>query len=392
MMNLRFKNLLRERSEFSTSGEETLLSVSEHYGVKPRKAAFKSETFESRSESLEGYRKVFAGDLVMNYMLAWKGAYGISAYDGIVSPAYAVFEVNEERADRSYLHHRLRSAEFRAKFKQHSKGVIDSRLRLYPDVFLSLPVTLPVLAEQIKVARSLDRQISRIDAIVSATMDSIKLLRARRSGVIIAALNGQDSGDQHSAWSSAPIKHLFHIRRDMIDPQMLSGNVFHYSLPAWHEFGQGIEEQASNLASGKFLLEGGEILVSRLNPEKGAVIEAVRHDMPTVCSTEMIVLKPERVDARFGYYLMHSAAVRHMLCSSVESVTNSHKRARVDRFLSSKVCYPPLSDQRKIARFLDKETLRIDELIDKKMQSISCLREFRSSASAMALSVEVDAT
>jgi len=60
----RFKYFMPERNEFSTTGEETLLSVSEYYGVMPRAEAFDTSTAESRSESLEGYRRVYAGDFV----------------------------------------------------------------------------------------------------------------------------------------------------------------------------------------------------------------------------------------------------------------------------------------------------------------------------------------
>ncbi len=87
MIRRRFKFFMPERNEFSTEGEETLLSVSEYYGVKPRSEAFDTDAAEGRAASLEGYRRVKAGDSVMNYMLARKGAYGVSDHDGIASPA-----------------------------------------------------------------------------------------------------------------------------------------------------------------------------------------------------------------------------------------------------------------------------------------------------------------
>ena len=68
---------------------------------------------ESRAASLEGYRKVKADDIVMNSMLACKGAYGVSDHDGIVSPAYAVYKIDPTYADRRFIHHRLRSEHVR---------------------------------------------------------------------------------------------------------------------------------------------------------------------------------------------------------------------------------------------------------------------------------------
>lgn len=119
-MRYRFKHFLRERNELSEAGDETLLSVSEYYGVKPRADAFSGDAAESRAASLEGYRAVRKGDLVMNYMLAWKGAYGLSDYDGITSPAYAVFDVDNSKVDRRFLHHRTRSRDMQIEFRAGS--------------------------------------------------------------------------------------------------------------------------------------------------------------------------------------------------------------------------------------------------------------------------------
>ena len=65
MKRIRFKQFLRERNQFSKAGNETLLSVSEYYGVKPRAEAFESEEHETRAATLEGYRIVKTDDLVM---------------------------------------------------------------------------------------------------------------------------------------------------------------------------------------------------------------------------------------------------------------------------------------------------------------------------------------
>lgn len=154
-----------------------------------------------------------------------------------------------------------------------------------------------------------------------------------------------------------------------------SSSVFHYSLPTWHEIGDGRLETASDLDSGKLLLSGGEILVSKLNPEKNAVLTAKSHNVPTVCSPEFIALVPKKIEPRFAYYLMLSAQVRYQLNASVESVTKSHKRARVDRFLAAKLDIPELATQQQTADFLDRETARINELISKKHASINLQKE-----------------
>ena len=162
----RMKDIFFERKELSLTGEEDLLSVSEFYGVARRKDKLNSdEEFESRADSLVGYKICKAHDLVINIMLAWKTGLGISDNDGIVSPAYAVYE-GRNIASHFY-HYLLRSGMYVKEFKRHSKGIIDSRLRLYNDRFNNISAIYPPLPEQRVIATYLDDKCAKIDTIVS---------------------------------------------------------------------------------------------------------------------------------------------------------------------------------------------------------------------------------
>lgn len=162
----RMKDIFFERKELSLTGEEDLLSVSEFYGVARRKDKMNSdEEFESRADSLVGYKICKAHDLVINIMLAWKTGLGISDNDVIVSPAYAVYE-GRNIASHFY-HYLLRSGMYVKEFKRHSKGIIDSRLRLYNDRFNNISAIYPPLPEQRAIATYLDDKCAKIDTIVS---------------------------------------------------------------------------------------------------------------------------------------------------------------------------------------------------------------------------------
>lgn len=162
----RMKDIFFERKELSLTGEEDLLSVSEFYGVARRKDKMNSdEEFESRADSLVGYKICKAHDLVINIMLAWKTGLGISDNDGIVSPAYTVYE-GRNIASHFY-HYLLRSGMYVKEFKRHSKGIIDSRLRLYNDRFNNISAIYPPLPEQRAIATYLDDKCAKIDTIVS---------------------------------------------------------------------------------------------------------------------------------------------------------------------------------------------------------------------------------
>jgi type I restriction enzyme S subunit len=183
----RFKQVFQERDERSVDGLEELLSVSAYTGVSPRRGIIDDGDHLSRADSLEGYKKCFPDDLVMNIMLAWSRGLGFTRYKGIVSPAYCVFKVTDN-SNPIYLDYLIRSDETILYFKGFSAGVIDSRLRLYPDAFLSLSCALPPPGEQVAIAAFLDLQTARIDALIEEQQRLIELLKEKRQAVISRAV------------------------------------------------------------------------------------------------------------------------------------------------------------------------------------------------------------
>lgn len=185
----RNKNLLRERTTLSLSGSEKLLSVSHLTGVTPR--SDKNVTmFEA--ESLDGHRIALVGDLVINTMWAWMGALGVSRDDGIVSPAYGVYQALDPGSfEPRYFDSLYRSKPYVIEMMRHSRGMWTSRLRLYPESFLRLPVVVPPIDEQLRIADYLDEQTARIDLLISKAERFIELAKERRSALITAAVTGQ---------------------------------------------------------------------------------------------------------------------------------------------------------------------------------------------------------
>ncbi len=186
---VRNKNLLRESTEVSADGSEELLSVSHLTGITPRSE--KNVTM-IEAESLDGYRLVEPGDLVINTMWAWMGALGVSQVKGIVSPAYGVYRpLPSAEFHPPYYDYLYRSRPYVVEMTRYSRGIWSSRLRIYPDVFLRLQVPVPPLEEQRRIAAYLDEKTAKIDALIAETESFIELSRERRSALITAAVTGQ---------------------------------------------------------------------------------------------------------------------------------------------------------------------------------------------------------
>ncbi len=89
----RTKRVFTERDDRSESGDEELLTVSHITGVTKRS---EKDVNMFEAETMEGYKRCFPGDLVINTLWAWMGAMGISPEEGIVSPAYHVYKLSDE--------------------------------------------------------------------------------------------------------------------------------------------------------------------------------------------------------------------------------------------------------------------------------------------------------
>jgi type I restriction enzyme, S subunit len=135
------------------------------------------------------------------------------------------------------------------------------------------------------------------------------------------------------------------------------------------------------LAHGDLLLEksgGGELTAV------GAVVQFQGRE-PAVCSNFVAVVKPRHdVNARWLCYVnahLYAAGVNWRSIKQTTGIQNLDS----EQYLGEVVSVPPVNDQNAIAEFLDRETTRIDALIEKKTRFIELLREKRQALIARAV-------
>lgn len=179
--------LFRERDVRSTTGEEEMLTVSHLTGVTPRS---EKDVNMFEAETNEGYKLCEPGDLVINTLWAWMGAMGIAPMNGIVSPAYNVYEPGT-RLVPAYIDALVRLPVFAQEVTRYSKGVWSSRLRLYPEGFFEVYLPVPPHEEQHAIVEHIARETAKLDAVRAATERTVGLLKERRAALIAAAVTGQ---------------------------------------------------------------------------------------------------------------------------------------------------------------------------------------------------------
>lgn len=141
----RIKNILSLRSE-KNSGDRELLSVYLDKGV----ISYSDSTgmqVHKPSADLSNYQNVHVGDFVMNNQQAWRGSVGVSKYDGIISPAYFVFDLSDN-CDPDYMNFLLRDGSMVQQYETSSRGVGTIQRNLYVLWFMESIVPIPPITTQ----------------------------------------------------------------------------------------------------------------------------------------------------------------------------------------------------------------------------------------------------
>jgi type I restriction enzyme, S subunit len=145
----------------------------------------------NKSTTTDGYWMVKKGDIVVNKLLAWMGAIGLSEYDGVTSPAYDILRKLNHEVDQRFYTYLFRTEKAQSIFKKHSRGIMDVRLRLYFDKFGAIAVPFPPPNEQKAIADYLDTKTAQIDQIIQTINTQIEKLKELRKTLINDVVTGK---------------------------------------------------------------------------------------------------------------------------------------------------------------------------------------------------------
>lgn len=408
---LRGKYVFSEYSERSESGEEQLLSVSEYYGVKPRGEVIEEGDFLSRAESLVGYKKCQKNDLVMNIMLAWKCGLGVSKYDGIVSPAYSVFRFNGN-ASPDYMHYLLRTDTYTGHFKTRSTGVIDSRLRLYPESFSDVSLVLPSINEQEKIVAFLDHETAKIDALIEKQQRLIELLKEKRQAVISHAVTKglnpnapmKDSGvewlgEVPAHWVVTQLKfNTIEMQTGPFGSQLHAEDYVEDGIPLVNPAhminGRIVPDQKVTVdiktwqRLNRHQLKSGDLIFARRG-ELGRCAVVIEEQDGWLCGTGSLKAKlNDRLTPEYSYLLITSDGVVAEL--SLESKGSTMDNLNTETLGRIRLPIPPREEQQKIIEYVHAVSGRFQKLIDSANSAIALSQERRTALISAAVTGKID--
>ena len=397
----RIKTIFKERTELSETGTEKLLSVSEYYGVDSRASRIDEGEYLSRSESLVGYKKCYERDFVSNIMLAWKGSFGVTKIDGIVSPAYCVYQPSDSIYSY-YYHYLFRTSLYTTRFKLFSRGIIDSRLRLYSPYFYDIEAIIPPLSEQQKIANYLDKVCGEVDEMIALQEQMIEELKAYKQSVITEAVTiglnpdapMKDSGidwigkvPEHR--EIVRLKALGGLQNGISQSGDYFGEDFEFPFISYSDVYKNIEiPYPSGRANStiedrtRYSVLEGDVLFTRTSEtieEIGFAATCTNTIYNAVFSGFLIRFRPNSNKLFKGYskYYFRSDIHRAYFVKEMNLVT----RASLSQDLLKNlfVLIPSFSEQQSIASYLDTKCAEIDTLIAIKQAKIEELKDYKKS-------------
>lgn len=379
------RSMLRPRSE-RNHPDLPLLTVARERGVFVRSAGDKNHN--SIPDDLGNYKVARTGDLVINKMKAWQGSLGLAPVDGIVSPAYYVFEA--DFAVPRFGEYLLRSKPCVAKFGAASDGVRIGQWDLNIPRMRNIGVSLPPAEEQVAIVKYLAHANARIEKAIAAKRRLAALLQEEETAASRAIF----------AELVAPILRTKDVCLRIIDCKNRT--------PDYVEDGSFHVVRTTCVRTGKFSMEGsyptdeenfltwtqrgipvfGDVFFTREAPAGEAAL--VPKGIDVCLGQRMMLYRPDPLKIR-AEYLMHAIydePARKFISVGTNGSTVGH--LRVGDVGAIPICVPELSVQDEALKKLRRVVSATSQAVERIGQEVALLKEFRTRLVADVVTGQVD--
>lgn len=379
-----------KRNEPKKHGNAIVLSVYRDYGVIPKDS--RDDNHNVTSEDTSKYKYVKKGQLVINKMKAWQGSLAVSDYNGIVSPAYFIYDFTDEEYNHKYFHYLVRSC-YKEEFKRISGGIREGQWDLSPEAFANTLALLPPLVEQKYIANYLDIQCSEIDATAEDIQKEISLLEEYKKSVITEAVTKglnpdaemKDSGIKWIGkipinWQAVNPRWLFAQRKDRAKKGM-------EQYTASQKYGVISQKDYMNRIGGSIVTVQKDFDILKMVCEGDFVIhmrsfqgglEYSKHTGSISSAYVMLIPQKNTGECRYFKWLFKSASYINAL-QSTSNLIRDGQAMRYSNFIQIIIPYPPLDEQQQIADYLDSKCSEIDAIIADKKRQLDILADYKKS-------------
>lgn len=376
-----------------------LLSITREKGVILRDLDNEEENHNFIPDDLSNYKVIRKGQFGMNKMKAWQGSYGISEYDGIVSPAYYIFDLDSDIVGK-FFHAAIRSRLYVSFFGAASDGVRIGQWDLSKPRMREIPFLIPPIEEQTAIAQFLDRKTTQIDKAIAQKEKLIELLKERRQILIhevvtrglpaeapanaglIPKVKLKPSGVEWIGeipehWEVKKVKNIFRL---IVEPAPIKNDFELLSI--YTDIGvkprKELEERGNRASTtdGYWLVKKGDFIVNKLLAWMGA-IGLSNYD--GVTSPAYDILRPTvEISGLYFHELFRTAACSSELKKHSRGIMDMRLRLYFDKFGDVRVPFPTIDEQHQIVTAIENLSIKIYKAILLKEQEIEKLKEYKA--------------
>lgn len=375
-----------------------LLSITREKGVILRDRENEDENHNYIPDDLSNYKVLRKGQFGMNKMKAWQGSYGISDYNGIVSPAYFIFDL-ERFINPNYFHVAVRSKLYVSFFASYSDGVRIGQWDLSKEKMKHIPFLIPPLSEQQKIAEFLDSKTALIDKAIGIKEKQIALLKERQQIQIHQAVTRglnpnvamKDSGvawigEIPEHWEVEKVKYVVEKSfsggtpsTDKLDywdggiPWVSSVDVkTNYLLKTIREISlKGLTNSSSNIAP-----KGSIIFVTRSGILQHTFAIAILGKEMAINQDIKCLILEKTILAEFFLKIIKGNNSR--ILTEVRQQAATVESIDMRAFFNLSIPIPPITEQQQIVTYIETLTQKIATAISYKEQEIEKLKEYKS--------------
>ncbi|MGE0592113.1 MAG: restriction endonuclease subunit S [Vicinamibacterales bacterium] len=377
-----------------------LLSVVRERGVILRDTTGGDENHNYIPDDLSNYKVVRSGQFAMNKMKAWQGSYGVSRYDGIVSPAYFVFELCD--VSGSFFNASIRSRAYVPAFTQASDGVRIGQWDLSETRMREISFVAPPLPEQAAIVRFLDHADRRIRRYIRAKQKLIKLLEEQKQAIIHRAVTrGLDPnvrlkpsgvewlGDVPEHWKVVRLKSLVsrvtsgsrgwsNFAADSGVLFIRIGNLTRASLDLDLESSVRLQLPANVLGeAARTRVQPDDILLS-ITAFIGSVAVVPSEIEEAYVSQHVACCRPRAgvANSRWvGYVLLSNVGQTH---GQLSMYGGTKQGLSLDDVKNYVVMVPPRNEQDRLVEWIEHATATLSARIRSAQRKVALLREYRT--------------
>jgi type I restriction enzyme, S subunit len=361
-------------------------------------------------ETYSGYTKIYPDDIVMNPMDLRSGWVDRSVYKGIISPSYYVLNRNSESTDIGYFNYQFQRHYKERIFFPFGQGVsYDYRWGLGKETLLNFPIIVPPPTEQQQISNYLDHKTQQIDSLIEKTQQKIELLKEQRisliNQVVTKGLNPdvemKDSGVEWigeipSGWvvsklkydTLTPVKYGMNISGD----KYVDEGIRFIRITDLTDWGELIKDNGKYLlkddVTEEFLLRKYDLLLCRSGHTVGKSYLHLEDGYYTSGGYLVRFNFGNYSNSKYIFYITKTDFYWYWI--KLNTVTSTIENVNGEKYSNMVYPRPTDTEQQQIVDHLDKETTKIDSIIEKETQRIELLKEYRQSLISEVVTGKVD--